>query len=108
MTKLPMATTLRDLQNVYNTVVNDVNRYEKELLNKAIMKSRTIKEVHYNNGEMTIVYNDDSKRVFSQVAITDIAIQDAPGRTPQAEIVYNFSEYTDDFGKYVESFDEGE
>ena len=88
--------------------MNDVDRYEKELLHKAIMKSRIIKEVNYNNGEMTIVYNDDTKRVFSQVAITDIAIQDATERTPQAEIVYNFSEYTDDFRKYVKSFDEGE
>lgn len=104
-----LAHSLQELQVAYDTLIGKELAMEKMHVKKQLMAERTIKEVHYNNGEMTIVYNDDSKRVFSQVAITDIAIQDnTPGRTPQAEIVYNFSEYTDDFGKYVESFDEGE
>ena len=97
---------LKKTQNI-NVQMADI---ERVYLKGQLMAARTIKEVHYNNEtkEMTIVYNDKSSRVYFGVEITDIAMQESPGRDSQAEIVYNFAKYMDDFGKYVDNFEEGE
>ena len=92
--------------------VSDANVLDSWLAEQKEREKRAIVNINFNNEtkEMTINYIDGMKKVFKNVEIQDICIQSAGldnegDEYGQAEIVYNFKNYDDDFGKYVDNFE---
>lgn len=89
--KVPYSTNFKDLQKVYDSLVGKVHR--------------KITKINYDNEtkKMMIDYDDGTSKVFNEVEVADVCEQHRLDSNV-AEIVYNFKDFFDDLGKYVEDF----
>lgn len=101
-----------DFTKIGDIKVSGVDTLDSWLAEQKEREKRAIVNINFNNEtkEMTISYIDGTKKVFNNVEIQDICVQSAGldnegDEYGQAEIVYNFKNYEDDFGKYVDNFE---
>ena len=107
------STDFKDLQKVYGSLIETVKAAVKagkaaeDFINEEKLKvQRKITKINYDNEtkKMMIDYDDGTSKVFNEVEITaDVATQERSDSN-MAEVVYNFKDFFDDLGKYVEDF----
>lgn len=105
-TRVPYSTDFKDLQKVYDSLIGTVKATEDFINEEKLKVQRKITKVNYDNEtkKMMIDYDDGTSKVFNEVEITaDVATQER-GDFKMAEVVYNFKDFFDDLGKYVEDF----
>ncbi len=104
--KVPYSTDFKDLQKVYDSLIGTVKATEDFINEEKLKVQRKITKVNYDNEtkKMMIDYDDGTSKVFNEVEVAaDVATQER-GDFKMAEVVYNFKDFFDDLGKYVEDF----
>ena len=105
-TRVPYSTDFKDLQKVYGSLIGTVKEAEDFINEEKLKAQREITKVNYDNEtkKMMIDYDDGTSKVFNEVEVAaDVATQER-GDFKMAEVVYNFKDFFDDLGKYVEDF----
>lgn len=102
---MPYSTDFKDLQKVYDSLIGTVKVAEDFINEEKLKEQRKITKINYDNEtkKMTIDYDDGTSKVFNEVEITDVCEQYRLDSN-MAEVVYNFKDFFDDLGKYVEDF----
>ena len=104
--KVPYSTDFKDLQKVYDSLIGTVKATEDFINEEKLKVQRKITKVNYDNEtkKMMIDYDDGTSKVFNEVEVAaDVATQER-GDFKMAEVVYNFKDFFNDLGKYVEDF----
>lgn len=105
-TRVPYSTGFKDLQKVYGSLIGTVKVAEGFINEEKLKAQREITKINYDNEtkKMTIDYDDGTSKVFNEVEVAaDVATQER-GDFKMAEVVYNFKDFFDVLGKYVEDF----
>ena len=105
-TRVPYSTGFKDLQKVYDSLIGTVKEAEDFINEEKLKAQREITKINHDNEtkKMTIDYDDGTSKVFNEVEVAaDVATQER-GDFKMAEVVYNFKDFFDDLGKYVEDF----
>ena len=105
--RVAYSTKLEDLQETYNKLAGTAGEVGLYLTQQEAKASRKVKRINYDDEtkEMLIEYDDGSSKAFSDVKITDVCTQQR-GEVMQAEVVYDFGNFVDNFGTYVKDFGE--
>lgn len=94
-TRVPYSTDFKDLQKVYDSLIGTVKATEDFINEEKLKVQRKITKVNYDDG---------ISKFFNEVEVAaDVATQER-GDFKMAEVVYNFKDFFDDLGKYVEDF----
>lgn len=104
--RAPYSTDFKDLQKVYDSLIGTVKVAEDFINEEKLKVQRKITKINYDNEtkKMMVDYDDGTSKVFNEVEVAaDVATQER-GDFKMAEVVYNFKDFSDDFGKYVEDF----
>ena len=104
--KVPYPTDFKDLQKVYDSLIGTAKVAEGFINEEKLKAQREITKINYDNEtkKMTIDYDDGTSKVFNEVEVAaDVATQER-GDFKMAEVVYNFKDFFDVLGKYVEDF----
>lgn len=104
--KVPYSIDFKDLQKVYDSLIGTAKVAEDFINEEKLKAQREITKVNYDNEtkKMMIDYDDGTSKVFNEVEVAaDVATQER-GDFKMAEVVYNFKDFFDDLGKYVEDF----
>lgn len=99
--------SLSDLKKTYNSLIGTVEAIDDFYAQEEVKKNRKIAKVNYDNEtkKMMISYDDGTSKIFNEVEVTDIVTQKCSDFN-RAEVSYRFKDSFDDFGKYVEDFEE--
>lgn len=106
--KVPYSTDFKDLQKVYDSLIETVKVAEDFINEEKLKAQREITKINYDNEtkKMMIDYDDGTSKVFNEVEVAAGVATQERGDFKMAEVVYNFKDFFDDLGKYVEDFED--